>query len=116
MDVTKMTTAELEKILRKDCSLAGEGLGLNVVMPVMEELARRNGKLTGAEAEAAWQRFLQDYLPASQEDLVDPTGTKLTPSWHGAECLGNGEHPGIECCCDECDYYLVCFPDWKDHI
>ena len=48
------------------------------------------------------------------EDLIDPTGTRLTPSWHGEECLGNGEHPGIECCCDECDHYLTCFPDWKE--
>lgn len=47
-------------------------------------------------------------------DLIDPsTGIKLTPSYHGKECLGNGEHPGVECCCDECDYYLTCFPDWK---
>ena len=25
-------------------------------------------------------------------------------------CLGNGEH-GFECCCDECDYCLFCFPE-----
>ena len=37
----------------------------------------------------------------------------LTPSYHGKNCLGNGEHPGLECCCDECDYYLICFPDWR---
>lgn len=36
---------------------------------------------------------------------------KLTPSFHGRECLGNGEWPGYECCCDECDHYLACFPE-----
>lgn len=48
-------------------------------------------------------------------DLIDPsTGTKLTPSYHGKECLGNGSWPGYECCCDECDYYLNCFPEAND--
>lgn len=45
-------------------------------------------------------------------DVIDPsTGTKLTPSYQGKECLGNGLWPGYECCCDECDYYLICFPE-----
>lgn len=46
------------------------------------------------------------------EDLIDPaTGAVL---WPGApdKCPGNGEHPDIECCCDECDYYLECFPEY----
>jgi hypothetical protein len=48
-----------------------------------------------------------------QEKIIDPaTGIKLTPSYHGEECLGSGDHPGYECCCDECDYYLFCFPEW----
>ena len=48
-------------------------------------------------------------------DMIDPsTGTKLTPSFHGKECLGNGEWPGYECCCDECDWFLQCFPDWHE--
>lgn len=46
-------------------------------------------------------------------DTVDPcTGILLNPSHHGKACNGNGEHPEYECCCDECDYYLYCFPDW----
>lgn len=44
---------------------------------------------------------------------LDP---ELTPSWHGQDCQGNGEHPGIECCCDECAHYLECFPDWEQLI
>ena len=35
----------------------------------------------------------------------------LTPSPEGRECLGNGSWVGHECCCEECDHYLVCFPD-----
>ena len=47
-----------------------------------------------------------------EDDLIDPcTGIMLTPGYHGESCLGNGEHPEYECCCDECDYYLLCFPD-----
>lgn len=34
----------------------------------------------------------------------------LTPSFNGADCIGNGEHEEIECQCDECDFYLECFP------
>ena len=26
------------------------------------------------------------------------------------ECEGNGTHKDIECRCDECDYFLYCFP------
>lgn len=37
---------------------------------------------------------------------------ELHPSFHGELCPGNGEHPGIECYCDECDHYPECFPDW----
>jgi len=43
--------------------------------------------------------------------IIDVTGTELTPTpgAFGRDCLGNGEHEGIECCCDECDYYVCCF-------
>ncbi len=43
--------------------------------------------------------------------IIDVTGTPLTPSYKGRKCLGNGEHPPYECCCDECNYYLKCYPD-----
>lgn len=26
-------------------------------------------------------------------------------------CDGNGQHPAYECCCDNCDYFLDCFPE-----
>ena len=44
--------------------------------------------------------------------IIDVTGTILTPSFQGQKCLGNGERSGYECCCDECDYYLKCFPQY----
>ena len=47
-----------------------------------------------------------------KEQLIDVTGTPLTPSLNGSKCLGNGEHPEYEYCCDECDYYLHCFPEY----
>lgn len=37
----------------------------------------------------------------------------LTPSYHGELCRHNGENSDYEIACDECDNYLVCFPDWR---
>ena len=46
----------------------------------------------------------------SQEPFLDISGVELTPG-DPASYLGNGEH-GFECCCDECDYFLFCFPEF----
>lgn len=40
--------------------------------------------------------------------IIDITGTVITPENLGADCLGNGKHKGVECCCDECDYMMCC--------
>ncbi len=45
----------------------------------------------------------------TQKKIIDITGTELTPG-EPTCCLGNGEQ-GFECCCDECDYYLLCFTE-----
>ena len=50
-----------------------------------------------------------------QKSYIDITGTVLTPSPNGEDCLGNGKHfdengDEIECCCNECNYFLECFP------
>ena len=45
------------------------------------------------------------------EKVIDITGLELTPG-KPAVCLGNGEQ-GFECCCDECDYYLLCFSEFN---
>ena len=42
--------------------------------------------------------------------VIDVTGVELTPGERSV-CLGNGEQ-GFECCCDECSYYLLCFPEF----
>lgn len=47
-------------------------------------------------------------------DLIDPgTGISLMPNFHGKDCLGNGDFPDHECCCDECDYFLCCYPEYE---
>ena len=48
--------------------------------------------------------------------IKDITGIKLTPGNFGEECLGNGKHYDkknqlIECCCDECDFYICCLDE-----
>lgn len=43
--------------------------------------------------------------------IIDITGTILTPGNLGKDCLGNGTHAGIECCCNECDYMLCCLEE-----
>ena len=42
--------------------------------------------------------------------VTDSTGVELTPG-EPTICLGN-EGQGFECCCDECDYFLLCFPEF----
>lgn len=51
--------------------------------------------------------------------ITDVTGIKLTPGNGGADCLGNGEHYDkngnlIECCCDECSWFMCCFTEHSD--
>ena len=46
--------------------------------------------------------------------VIDVTGVELTPGDRDA-CLGNGKQ-GFECCCDECDYFLLCFPEYMPKI
>ena len=45
-----------------------------------------------------------------QKKVIDSTGVELMPA-EPSVCLGNGEQ-GFECCCDECDFYLCCFPEF----
>ena len=46
----------------------------------------------------------------ARKKVIDITGIELTPGEPDA-CLGNGEQ-GFECCCDECDYFLLCYPEF----
>lgn len=57
------------------------------------------------------------FLTQSEEIFRDPSGVILTP---GGDCLGDGAHVDengepIECCCDECDRFLECFPEYNRH-
>ena len=45
-----------------------------------------------------------------EKKVTDISGVELTPGEPGV-CLGNGEQD-FECCCDECDFLLLCFPDY----
>ena len=49
-----------------------------------------------------------------QEKFVTIDGIELTPGNY-AVCLGNGEQ-GFDCQCDECDYLLLCFPEFDVQI
>lgn len=72
-------------------------------------------KLFGqALAEALAEKYDEELKEAPDVKLPvdhDVTGTPLCPG-HPKICLGNGIFPGFECCCDECDYFLQCFPEW----
>ena len=47
----------------------------------------------------------------NSQKIIDITGIELTPG-EPLVCLGNGES-GFECCCDECDCYLLCYPEFN---
>ena len=59
----------------------------------------------------------------NKQPIIDITGVELTPGDY-KNCLGNGEHYDsdggiIECCCDECDYLMLCLendPDYEDDV
>lgn len=46
------------------------------------------------------------------EDLIDPaTGVLLHPGVPD-RCPGNGTEPDYEICCDNCNWFLECFPEY----
>lgn len=47
---------------------------------------------------------------------IDPSGIHLTPSWQGKKCAGNGTNGQLECACDECDFFLKCYPQFDVNI
>lgn len=45
--------------------------------------------------------------------IQDITGLELIPGDCGTYCPGNGQHQDfegvmLECCCEECDYFMCC--------
>ena len=67
MNVETMTTEELEAILKADAEHVGEEPNTEVLMPVLEELARRHREQhpNAKTAEQAFQEFLKHYAPES---------------------------------------------------
>lgn len=47
---------------------------------------------------------------------MDISGARLTPSWQGRRCGYSGLDEKNGCCCDECDYFLMCFPQYDQRI
>ena len=46
----------------------------------------------------------------------DPSGTLICPG-HPKLCLGSGDFaPLFECCCDECDSFLKCYPEHQTEV
>ncbi len=56
-------------------------------------------------------RDLYENVP---QKVIDITGIELTPG-KPEVCLGSGDLD-FDCCCDECDYFLLCFPDYDPKI
>lgn len=113
-EVKTMTTEDLQKLLDEQLADENEDFMLFDCLFAVEELKRRRGELDTPEQQLQWKMTAEYYYPVSlreDEELTDPgTGILLTPSWHGENCAGNGEQ-GRECCCDECEHYLACFPE-----
>ena len=51
--------------------------------------------------------YMSKKLP---KKIIDISGVELTPGKPDV-CLGNGKQ-GFECCCDERDFFLLCFPQF----
>lgn len=39
---------------------------------------------------------------------------EIVPGFHGTSCPHNGLNEDKQCLCEECDAFLICFPDWKE--
>lgn len=47
--------------------------------------------------------------------VIDVTGTELTPG-DPHNCLGGDNHPEHPLCCDNCDYFLDCSPEYEEEL
>lgn len=56
-------------------------------------------------------RFKKKEKKKKEGAIYDVTGARLTPS-SPSTCEGNGFYYGFERCCDECDYFGYCFPQF----
>lgn len=86
-------------------------------MTVKVKVRRWDGPSKSTYAMDAWFLWMIGRMPGECfERIALKHGREhflYRPSHHGKYCPSNGERPGIECRCDECNWYLKCFPDWK---
>lgn len=113
-------TASLQAILRNHAyDRLRCQIGTKQLYDIMGELARRRQVSgdTWRTIEDAWKEFMLQYclIERSNEQLFQELTVphKLTPGFHGTECLGNGDWLGYACQCDECPYFLQCFPEFE---
>ena len=82
-------------------------------MVALKKFASRHG----ATFFGAWLRLRTFFICGwriyeykNPQKVIDVIDVELTPG-EPTVCFGNGEQ-GFECCCDECDYFLFCFPEF----
>lgn len=51
----------------------------------------------------------------TMKQIKDITGAILSPG-NPDKCQGNGDNKTFGCCCDECDYFLLCYPQIADML
>ena len=56
---------------------------------------------------------IKEFMSPEQLEKYNSSDFTPQPSLGGAECQGNGQHEEVEIQCDECDYFLICFPETK---
>ena len=59
------------------------------------------------------KKFVSEAEEPIPETALDSSGAVLTPG-KPKTCEGNGSHSGYEICCDECNWFLACFPEYCD--
>lgn len=55
-------------------------------------------------------KFVSEAEEKILETVSDSSGAVLTPG-KPQTCEGNGSNDSYEICCDECDWFLACFPE-----
>ena len=58
-------------------------------------------------------KFVSEAEVKIPETVSDSSGAVLTPG-KPQTCEGNGSNDAYEICCDECVWFLACFPEYCD--
>lgn len=73
-------------------------------------------KIANEQEQRRWQtvreRTMEERINNIDEMIpLDTTPDPELSPGHPDTCAGNVENVGN--CCDECDYFLACFPEWQ---